>query len=874
MTEAPTINHLPFVPEILAPAGGMPQFFAALNSGADAVYLGLRQFNARARAANFSLSELRAIAPIARQHDMKILVTLNILIKQTELKEMISLLTELQSSDIHAVIVQDLALVHLIRKYFPDLRIHASTQMAIHNIQGVRQAAQLGIKRAVLARELTAQEIRMIRNSVPRSEIELEAFCHGSLCYSYSGLCFFSGIGDGRSGNRGECAYTCREPYKIVSEPGHGFLFSMGDLDTSLSIPKFVETGIDTLKIEGRKKDAQYVASVVRLYRRKLDDYFGRSTLRESAPKQAIELPNEDQIRSDLSYSFQRKTTSFFFNGRYHENVIDLDNPTHLGVHAGIVEQSRTGWIRFKTSVNLALHDGLRLCEPKKTYHSEPQHGSEKISDHRAGERRYQNREMQFGIHEMRVDNKSRFEVTAGTTVEIKLPENQNHILLGYEVRKQRSAELRASTERLSQSSDRLVARQYIKLKLAVSSKDSCRLLAISALMGEQSVLERAFALNSFTSAEPDASIKQFKELFAIMGDAGIAAKDFEWHGDFNFIAKPSELKSIKRNFANELALALENFKTTAASQIYAESVASGHTNQPVSVSDIGPRWTIKIDRSDYIDFLKELKLTGFIPSEICFEPKRAFFENCDFEDILTALFDFSRQHGTLIRLSIPAIVRSWDLPLLRRWTEAYWQFGGRAFEIGNIGGMTLLNQLVPNLEGVSISTDFSCYSLNSVAVDFWSKMNIERVALSIEDDAKNIEALLNQWPNTQITPQLIVYKDSPLFIAEACSLTALHNGCPTAKVCGYRTLEIENSKGERFHVAHESCRSIVYGERAFSLTGLHQGLSQKYPINELRLDFLTRKYGFEDFSAIINSATQGRVAANTHSGNYTGSLA
>jgi putative protease len=861
------------VPEILAPAGGMPQFFAALNSGADAVYLGLRQFNARARAANFSLAELRAIAPIARQHDVKILVTLNILLKQSELKEMISLLTELQTSDIHAVIVQDLALVHLIRRYFPDLRIHASTQMAIHNVQGVRQAAELGIRRAVLARELTAQELRLIRAAVPRHAIELEAFCHGSLCYSYSGLCFFSGIGDGRSGNRGECAYTCREPYKIVSEPGHGFLFSMGDLDTSNSIPKFVEAGIDTLKIEGRKKDAQYVSSVVRLYRRKLDDYFGRSTLRDSAPKTAINLPDETQIRSDLSYSFQRRPTSFFFNGRYHENVIDLDNPTHLGVSAGILQLSRPGWIRFKTSVDLALHDGLRICEPSRTFHSEPQHGSEKTSDGRAGERRYQNREIQFGIHEMRVDGKSKFEVKAGALVEIKLPDMQNQVVNGYEVRKQRSAQLKAATEKLSQPTDRLAPRQYIKLRIESNIEGHARSIKVAALLGEQLVLSRSFELETATIADPQLSRNQLMQLFGIMGDAGVAVLDFEWLGDFSFGGKPSELKSIKRDFARDLALALESHKISTANQIFSNSVGNERPRPTSEELPFKANWTVKIDRFEYIDFLRRNSNTGFVPDEVCFEPKRAFFDQHEFSEILRALFQYRQDHGSTVRLAIPSIVRGWDLSLLKRWCDLFLQSGGYAFEIGNIGGLDLLNQLAPKRDHIKVSADFSCYSLNSIAVDFWAKMNIERVSLSIEDDAKNLDALMKHWPEIGISPQLIVYKDSPLFIAEACSLTALHNGCPSAKVCGYRTLEIENTKGDRFHVAHESCRSIVYGEKALSLTNLHQSLSRLHRIQELRLDFLTRPYDYETMTSIIGAAVDGRSLAQSHCGNFAGSL-
>ena len=223
------------IPEILAPVGGREQFFAALNAGADAVFLGLKQFNARARAENFSIDDLLSLVPLAHRYKMQVLVTLNILIKDIELAELVSTLASLEDVGVDAIIVQDLGVADLARRFFPGLRLHASTQMAVHNLAGVQKAIDWGFKRVVLARELTAQEIKRIRAAVPQELIELEVFCHGSLCYSYSGLCFFSGAADARSGNRGECAYTCREPYKILSEPGQGFLFSMKDLDTALA---------------------------------------------------------------------------------------------------------------------------------------------------------------------------------------------------------------------------------------------------------------------------------------------------------------------------------------------------------------------------------------------------------------------------------------------------------------------------------------------------------------------------------------------------------------------------------------------------------------------------------------------------------------
>ena len=181
------------VPQVLAPVGGRAQFLAALNAGADQVFLGLKAFNARARAENFDVDDLRELVPLAHSFGMHVLVTVNVLIKENELGALIDTLAALEELEVDAIIVQDQAVGAIVQQFFPTLRLHASTQMAVHNLPGVVKAAALGFRRVVLARELTAKEMKDLRAGVPSEVVQLEAFVHGSLCYSYSGLCFFSG---------------------------------------------------------------------------------------------------------------------------------------------------------------------------------------------------------------------------------------------------------------------------------------------------------------------------------------------------------------------------------------------------------------------------------------------------------------------------------------------------------------------------------------------------------------------------------------------------------------------------------------------------------------------------------------------------------
>ena len=204
-------------PEFLSPAGSLEAFFAAMEKGADAVYAGLRDFSARAKAKNFTLSQMERMTAYAHGNGKKVYVTLNTLVKEAELPLLIDNLAALEAMRVDGVILQDLAVARLAREYFPGIPLHASTQMTIHNSLGVRQLEELGFERVVLARELHIDEIKSI---VAPSQAEIECFIHGALCFSISGQCFFSSFLGGHSGNRGRCAQPCRRQYKHKGKEG------------------------------------------------------------------------------------------------------------------------------------------------------------------------------------------------------------------------------------------------------------------------------------------------------------------------------------------------------------------------------------------------------------------------------------------------------------------------------------------------------------------------------------------------------------------------------------------------------------------------------------------------------------------------------
>lgn len=251
------------LPELLAPAGDMECLYAAVAAGADAIYVGGKRFGARAFAKNFDIDELASAARYCHLHGVRLYVTVNTLIEDKEMPEALEYAAELYRAGVDALIAADIGLICAIRRYIPDMEIHASTQMSLHSAMGVDMAAELGISRAVVARELSLSDIKAV---VEKSKCEIEVFLHGALCVCHSGQCLFSSMVGGRSGNRGECAQPCRLPY------GKGYPLSLKDLSLAEHIPELIESGVASLKIEGRMKSPEYVYTVTKIYRRLLDE--------------------------------------------------------------------------------------------------------------------------------------------------------------------------------------------------------------------------------------------------------------------------------------------------------------------------------------------------------------------------------------------------------------------------------------------------------------------------------------------------------------------------------------------------------------------------------------------------------------------------
>jgi len=359
------------IPELLAPAGSLEALKAAVNGGADAVYISGKKFGARKFAVNFSESEIEEGLEYAKIRGVKVYVTVNTLINDSQILSAAKYLIWLYKSGVDAVIIQDLGIASLSKAIVPDLNMHASTQMTIHNIAGVKWAAKFGFKRVILARELGILEVEEILKET--ENIEIEIFAHGALCYSYSGQCLLSSFIGGRSGNKGMCAQPCRKKYTLIGgkvdkfgrpfEPksidiNNKYLLSTKDLAVYENLEHVVNSKVNSLKIEGRMRSADYVGIVVSIYRKALDSL-----------SNGIWKPNPQDV-SKLMLAFNRGFTGGYLTESQNKLVMNRESPGNRGLYIGHVqffyEKTKTIRVKLENKFKIEKGDGIAFLSPKK----------------------------------------------------------------------------------------------------------------------------------------------------------------------------------------------------------------------------------------------------------------------------------------------------------------------------------------------------------------------------------------------------------------------------------------------------------------------------------------------------------------------------
>ena len=698
-------------PELLAPAGSFDVARAAFAAGADAVYLGLDAFSARAEAVNFSPDELRNLLACARaQGGKKVYVTFNTLVNDEEMPTAIEKLAILDELHPDGIIVQDLGIARLARRHFPSLALHASTQLVAHNLESVLALKELGFSRVVLARELPLEDIQSIAK---RCGVEIEVFVHGALCYSISGLCLFSAMEKDRSGNRGRCAYCCRLAYTDAA--GNKALpFSMRDLRLDEHLAALRAAGVASLKIEGRMKSALYVASVTKRYREILDGVTPTVT------------------RADLETVFSRRTTTLYIDGAPTDPIIDPLSLGHLGTPVGTVKRltkDREGrtWLRFHTNRALERHDGLQFAAP-------------------AGGKPYG-----FGISEMRLalSRRVEFTVPAESDVEVLVPSDRpvlddpslDPLQPGADIYCSASNEVKRRFPIPPFRPSDVSSGTPIDITVTLSptgisvSTTNYQLPTTNYQPIHYSLLTLHSPLSP--AQHPERTTDAIRKAFSRLGDTNWSLGSLTVNDPSHLFAPASLLNDLRRQLVADLDAKRESSRREHIASILKD------LNTPTDPKDLNDL-TDLTDPKDLKDFkdlnVLKLRLDQSLPEDVSDFDEIVFAighaRGKDVEAALTArcaeLRAITDEAGTpmpAIRLALPVFTRERDFGALRAAVKHMVNHGIDKWEASDLATLRLLRAL-----GLAdITADWTLYAFNSAARQALADLGINRHVASPE---------------------------------------------------------------------------------------------------------------------------------------------
>lgn len=701
--------------ELLAPAGSLEAFFAAMEAGADAVYVGLKDFSARARAKNLSLSDLERALWHARGLGRRLYVTLNTLVKESELPALAQTLGDLEAMGVDGIILQDLAVWRLARRHFPSLPLHASTQMTVHNAAGVQMLERMGFSRVVLARELSLAEIATIRR---QTQMEIEHFIHGALCFSFSGQCYFSSWLGGKSGNRGRCAQPCRRRYQYRGK--EGYYFSPNDLSAIDLLPELAAAGVTSFKIEGRMKSAEYVASVVGAYRQVLD---ASPDQRPAAVRQAKER---------LRTSFGRRPTRGFLPGGIPTDIAIASQKGATGQLLGEVGAVHRGEITFRTRERLHVGDRLRV-QPK--------------SD-QAG--------TAFTVRSLRLGRATAGAAAAGTTVTVTSP-FADKFRVGDAVFKVSSDQAFSLSEaacrrRLGQASPPPLA---VRLHLTVEEAEL-------VVRGEAAaaVLERRYPVALFAASDHPLSTATLESVFARSAGEPFTLAALTTGELPPVVIPPSRLKEIRRDFYRLLREAIDRTAKERRSAHLAAALAEllpPRAATPAAAAQI----TVTIGS------LRDLHLLADRQVDRVAAPLTAGGLSH-----LEAAVGRLRGRETQVIWDLPFVLFDSDrqgLTTAIRWLV---QRGFTTFRLNNLGHFPLFDDLT----GLTLVAGFRLFSLNTQAILAWRELGVGEVTLYLEDDRENLRQLLVRA--TGVPAAITLYAPVPV-ITSRIPLRSLRSDSP-----------------------------------------------------------------------------------------------
>lgn len=806
--------------ELLSPAGDFECLKAAVQNGADAIYFGASSFSARAFASNFDDESLKKAITYAKLRGLKTNLALNTLIKNNELPEAIELAKKAYSYGIDAIIVQDLGLARYLIKNFPDLAIHASTQLSVHNLEGVLKLQEMGFSRVVLSRELSLQEIEHICKN---SNIEIEVFVHGALCISYSGQCLFSSMIGGRSGNRGKCAQPCRLPYELLScENCHdssrannllnnsfhsidkGYLLSPSDLCGLDYLPELIKTGVTCLKIEGRMKTPEYVATVTRVYRKYLDKF--SSSLKNNLNEVHIMSHNiqkeKESDKHDLLQVFNRGGfTDGHLSSKPNTNLVYKYKSNNMGIFLGKISNfnSNKGHIKFTTESTLSIGDKIGI-ENKKHVTS------------------------LYTISELMINNKNVIKAVSGDRV--KIGRMKGDIFIGNKLYKMSDKQLTtAALETINKENRKinlnckLVVKKELPVKLTIFNESDISVEIISNIIPETAInspitKERLIAQLSKTSNTPF----QFKNIEIDLDD-GLFIKRISCINELrrNALSQYEEklIHSFRRHINIDITDCIPFNNDLQSKNLKQEFNAVKNINSHPKVSVL----LNLLDKNFDYTKLKNIDniyipFKYFILKDFAYTIKQI---NNKFNTYIYMPTIIRNNYNKLIKQHLPDILNTYNIT---------------GFVLSNIGNFELLKNYQSRYEFVC---NYTFNIFNNLSID---ELHCDTVTLSPElSSADLLDIVNNQKRNQSKKIELIVNSNIPLMNSNYC-LLGKTNRCSSScsHLCNSsNTFYLKDRLGFLFRIRPDNIdtTTTIYNNRISSVD------YKNINIDSIRIDIL-----------------------------------
>lgn len=738
-------------PELLAPAGNLESFFAAIEFGADAVYVGLKEFSARAKAKNFSRYELERMVGYAHSHQKKVFLTLNTLVKENELSHLIDVLAAAEAMGLDAIILQDLGVWRLMQRHFPSLEGHASTQMTVHNVSGAIIAEKAGFKRVVLARELSLQEIAFIKEN---SSIDLEHFVHGAHCFSLSGQCSFSSWLGGLSANRGRCTQPCRRRYNYKGDDG--FYFSPNDLSAIDLLPDLTQAGITSFKIEGRMKSSAYVANVVKAYRMAIDsDEFNRP----GAIQAAKEL---------LKESFGRRTTQGFLKSNQPADMVHPGKHAATGRLLGKIEKTAHRQMAFTPCDTVSIGDRLRI----QPLTNKPGYGLTVRELFHAGKR---------------VQSVVQNTLVTVPVTEDKKPQKGD---LVFKVASGESFKI-ASSECRKRLEQALPGQFMIDLFLYFPGKNQISIEARSQCVN----LQKTFEIEFFPAKKRPLSHEALWKVFKKSGGLSFCLGQLIC-GNLPAVVLPlSRLNDIRRNFYRELHLLCQKTKEIAYSE-HRKTALSELSSSSGSKTQ-SSRLAVAVSHIHEISLLYQNGIDEIIFPLVSGSAAK-----------IAARYRYASKDSDKIIWELPVAIFDSDWEGYQTEIEQLIDLGFQRFRLQNLGQFLFFD----NMQTLRLEGGYRLFTTNTQAALFWKEMGLGRATLFIEDDKKNMSAILSR--QSSITLAVMAYANFALMTSRI----------PLPKVKNDRSLV--SDMGDHYRVAQVNGMTEIRPTQDFSLFG---------QLNELR---------------------------------------